>query len=133
MPKDTEFLRYDFSMVPQSIEFFEKHLHEIFTNPDVSIFLQRPFMFRYFEENEATGELLEDANITGNRKWMLIRGCSVLTGTDETATVKHYDTYDEVKPVILKYFPRFPKEQVEKSFACFNESVAKHGYFKATR
>lgn len=116
-------------MVRRTLEFFEKPLHDIFTNPDASILLQRPTLFRYFEEDEDTGELLDNVNVSGDRKWILIRGCSVLIGTNETINLKHHKTYDDLKGTIHKYFPRLTLEQVRKAFVRFNESAAKRGFF----
>ncbi len=128
--KNTEFVRHDFSMTPRTVEFFQEPLQAIFKDVDKSIFLRQPFMFRYFEEDES-GNVLEQVNVNGNRKWILIRGVSVLIATDNTRKVTHYSSYDEMKDVILKYFPKFREEDVEKSIQYFNETVPKYGYFKA--
>ncbi|CAL8073303.1 unnamed protein product [Orchesella dallaii] len=128
--KNLEYVRYEFTMTPQPVEFFHDPLIAVFINVDTSIFLQHPFMFRYFEE-DASGTLVDEPNINGDRKWILIRGVSVLIGTDNGKNVRHYNNYDEVKPVILKYFPKFRKEDLERSLECWNSSVAKYGYFKA--
>lgn len=125
-----EFVRYDFSMKPRTLEFFQNPLEIIFKDIDASIFLQHPFMFRYFEDDD-DGNLLEQVNIKGNRKWILIRGVSVLIGSDDMRKATHYSSYDEVKDVIFKYFPKCCKEDVERSIQYFNDTVAKHGYFRA--
>ncbi|ODN02905.1 putative arylamine N-acetyltransferase 2 [Orchesella cincta] len=128
--KSTEYVRYEFTMKPQPVEFFQEPLVAVFIDVDTSIFLQHPFMFRYFEEDDS-GNLVDEPNISGDRKWILIRGVSVLIGTDKGKEVKHYDNYDQVKPVILKHFPKFREEDVEKALECWNTSVVKYGYFKA--
>jgi len=127
-----EYIRYEFTMTPQPkpVEFFHEPLIAIFINVDTSIFLQHPFMFRYFEEDQS-GDLMEEPNIKGDRKWILIRGVSVLIATDKGKQVTHYANYDEVKPVIFKYFPKFSKEDVEKALESWNASVAQYGFFKA--
>jgi len=129
--KNYSYVRYDFTMPPQPINFFVPTLKQIFTDVDTSFFLQQPFLFRYFEEDNS-GKLLDEVNVTGNRKWILIRGVSVLVGTDEAKKVTHYANYEEVRDIILKYFPKLPREDVVKAIGYFKECVPKHGYFKAT-
>lgn len=117
-------------MTPRTVEFFQEPLQHIFKDVDDSIFLRQPFMFRYFEEDES-GNILEQVNINGNRKWILIFGVSVVIATDTSRNVTHYSNYDEMKDVILKYFPKFREDDVKKSIQYFNETVPKYGYFKA--
>lgn len=116
--KNTEYIRYDFTLEPRTIEFFKEPLTSIFTDPEHSVFLQAPQLFRYFNENE-NGEMLDDAQLTGDRKFILIRGDAVLIGTNETKLLKSVTDYDIMKDTILKYFPKLSKENVEKSLKLF--------------
>lgn len=117
---DTVFVRYNFTLEPRSIEFFKEPLHFIFTDPSRSIFLQAPLMFRYFTENE-NGQLLDEAQLTGDRKFVLIRGDEMLIGTNETALARRVTNSEDMKAMILKYFPRLSEGDVEKSLDLFNK------------
>lgn len=117
---DTEFVRYNFTLQPRTIDFFTEPLHFIFTDPKRSVFLQAPLLFRYFAEDE-NGQMLDEAQLTGDRKFILIRGDAVLIGTNETKLAKKVTDYEDMKATILKYFPRLSKENVEKSLDLFNK------------
>lgn len=117
--KNTEYVRYDFTLDPRTVEFFEVPLTFIFTDPQRSVFLKVPLIFRYFTENE-NGEMLDDVQLTGDRKFILIRGDVVLIGTNESKLVKRVNDYDTMKDIILKYFPKLSKENVEKSLNLFD-------------
>lgn len=114
-------MRYNFTLEPRTIDFFKEPLKSVFTEPENSVFLQYPFLFRYFAENEM-GELLSDAQITDDRKFILIRDAVVIIGTNETRLAKHVTSHDDMKGTILKYFPKFSKEDVERALQCFNRN-----------
>lgn len=116
--KETEYVRYNFTLTPRTIEFFKDPLEFVFTDPEQSIFLQGPFLFRYFTENE-NGEMLDEAQLTGDRKFILIRIDAVLIGTSETKSLRSVTRYEDMKEIILKYFPRLSNENVEKSLEFF--------------
>lgn len=82
------------------------------------MFLQVPFLFRYFTENE-NGEMLDDPQLTGDRKFILIRGDAILIGTTETKLVKCVTNGEDMQDIILNYFPRLSKENVELSLKLF--------------
>ncbi|XP_037025789.1 uncharacterized protein LOC119067116 [Bradysia coprophila] len=117
---ETEFVRYDFTLNPRTIDFFNEPLHLIFTDPERSVFFEGPLLFRYFTENE-NGQMLDDAQLTGDRKFILIRGDDILIGTNETKLHRIVTDYEDTKATILKYFPRLSKENVEKSLDFFNK------------
>lgn len=118
--KDTEYVRYNFTLQPRTIEFFKEPLHGIFTDPQQSVFLQAPLLFRYFTENE-NGEMLDEAQLTGDRKFILFRGDVVVIGTNETKLVKSVTAYEDVRDIIFKYFPKLSKDNVEKALELFNK------------
>lgn len=119
--KCTEYIRYDFTLEPRTVNFFVEPLKLIFTDPEKSVFLQAPLLFRYFTESE-TGEMLDDAQLTGDRRFILIRGDAVLIGSNETKLVNYVSSNDTMKDIILKYFPRLSKDSVEKSLNLFNKT-----------
>lgn len=121
-------MRYDFTLEPKTFEFFKKPLIDFFIEPTKSYFLQHPFLFRYFNEDER-GELHDEVQTTGNRKFIHIRGVSILIGDDNTKVVKHMSSYNEIKEVILKYFPKHSEAVLNKSLKCFNENSTDE-YFK---
>lgn len=110
------------------MEYFRKPLTHYFVEPVQSSFLQHPFLFRYFNENEQ-GEVIDQVQLTGSRKFIHIRGVSVLIGDDDTKVVKHLSSYNELRGTILKYFPKCGDSAVDKSLKCFNE-YSTDEYFK---
>ncbi len=121
-------MRYDFTLEPKTIEFFRKPIGYFFTEPSQSDFLQHPFVFRYFNENEL-GEVIDEAQLTGNRKFIHIRGVSLLIADDNGKVVKTLSTYNDLKETLLKYFPKFDEATLNKSIKCFNENT-KDEYFR---
>lgn len=65
--------------------------------------------------------MLDEAQLTGDRKFILIRGDAVLIGTNETKNIQRVTSCGDMKDIILKYFPRLSKENVEKSLDLFNK------------
>jgi len=110
----TEYVRYEFTLEPRPLRFFQCIFSLIYNNVERSTFLQCPFLFRYFEEDE-TGKLTDEPNTGKDRKWILVRGVSVLVGTNIVRDIKHYSSYDEVKLIIFKYFPKLSYEEVERA------------------
>lgn len=120
-------MRYDFTLEPKSFQFFREPLIDFFVEPTKSNFLQHPFLFRYFNENEH-GEVLDEVQTT-NRKFVHIRGVSILIADDSTKVVTHMSDYNDIKASILKYFPKFEETAVNKALECFNENSIDE-YFK---
>lgn len=79
-------------------------------------------MIRYYNENEQ-GDVIDVPEVNGNRKYIHIRGVSVLIGDDNSKIVKHLSSYDDLKETILKYFPKLREAEVEKALKCFNENT----------
>lgn len=121
-------MRYDFTLEPKNFEFFREPLTDYFIEPTKSYFLQHPFLFRYFNENEQ-GVVHDEVQFNGNRKFVHIRGVSILIGDDNTKVVKHMSSYNDIKELILKYFPKFEETAVNKSLKCFNENTTDE-YFR---
>lgn len=65
--------------------------------------------------------MLDEAQLKGDRKFILIRGDAVLIGTNETKNIQRVTNYEDMKDTISKYFPRLSKENVEKSIDLFNK------------
>lgn len=65
--------------------------------------------------------MLDNPQLTGDRKFILIRGDAVLIGTNETKLLKCVTSYEDMKGFILKYFPRLSKEKVKLSLNLFNK------------
>lgn len=65
--------------------------------------------------------MLDNPQLTGDRKFILIRGDAVLIGANETKLLKCVTSYEDMKETILKYFPRLSKENVELSLKLFNK------------
>lgn len=112
---ETEYVRYDFTLQPRTLDFFKEPLNFVFTDPQKSVFLQAPLLFRYFNESE-DGEMMDEAQLTGDRKFILFRGDIVVIGTNETKSITGNE---EAKDIIRKYFPKLRKENVEKSLELF--------------
>lgn len=121
-------MRYNFTLEPKTFEFFRDPLVHFFTEPTKSYFLQHPFLFRYFNENEHN-EVLDEVQLTGNRKFVHIRGVSILIGDDKIKSVKHMSSYNDIKELILKYFPKLEEKAVSRSLKCWNENTTDE-YFR---
>lgn len=72
--------------------------------------------------------MIDQAQLTGNRKFIHIRGVSVLIADDDTKMVKHLSDYNELKETIGKYFPKLKETAVDKSLLCFNENTTDSCY-----
>lgn len=73
--------------------------------------------------------MLDDVQVSGSRKFIHIRGVSILIADDDTKVVKHMYSYNDTKDVILKYFPKCKAEDVDKALECFNKNF-KNDYFR---
>lgn len=62
---------------------------------------------------------MDEAQTTGNRKFILIRDEDVLIGTDSTKLVKRLTNYQDTRDMIFKYFPKLNQENVEKALTYF--------------
>lgn len=71
----------------------------------------------------------DEVQVAGNRKFVHIRGVSILTGDDHTKVVKHMSSYNAIKELILKYFPKFNETTVDKALKCWNENTTDE-YFR---
>ncbi len=83
---NAEYVRYEFTLEPKPLDLFQRILAFIFNNVERSHFLQCPLLFRYFEE-DGTGSLVDSPNTGDDRKWIMIRGVSVLIGTNTSRDI----------------------------------------------
>jgi hypothetical protein len=112
-PQDYEvsLRRRPFSPTDTDWDYFDVSFQEIYENPN-SVYLHRGFyLFRYLSISETDFEAV----------W--IRGTQVITASRESRAVLTFDSFEEVKPCILRYFPMIPRAQVEAAVRNYTHQV----------
>lgn len=107
-----ERVRFTFSKIPRTFDYFQYPMHDIFTVPNE--FLRHPFLFRYLKHEFTEPE---------DTEWVLIYGLYTMIGGKNGRKVTTYKTYEAIEEVIWKYFPGLDKEQVKKSMEHFNKNI----------
>jgi hypothetical protein len=91
-------------------------MHELFTNPEESIFLTTPFAFRHFLKENASEE---DTDFN----FILVLGSTVVIAGRETRQVTKYDSLEDIIPVLKEYFPKLIPSEIERSITVWNQYI----------
>ncbi|CAG7818489.1 unnamed protein product [Allacma fusca] len=94
----------NFELKPQDFKDFGDTMNIIFSDSEVSFFLNTTLLFRYIT--------LEDEN---NFEYVCCLGRKIILGTATTRQIHSYETYNEMIPDVLKYFPKLDADELAEA------------------
>jgi hypothetical protein len=125
-----ESLQNDWDMVPRRFEEFDYAMFESYANP-VSMMITGPLLLRYFFPGEIVNEDLIDLNSNGkprieadtNSDFVFVFGKRLIIGNATARKIiKNFQTYQEMAPVIKKYFPKLKLAEIEEACQVYTEA-----------
>jgi hypothetical protein len=99
-----------FDLNPLKFEDFVEAMRITFTEPKSTFFLNMPFVFRFIS--------LESID---NFEYACCFARCITVGKTDSRQVFTYDTYPEMVPDVLKYFPKMDPAQVRDAFEIYEE------------
>ena len=86
----------------------------VWSDESISLFLRNLVLFRHLGPDEDS-DAVPGTGSKSDLRFILVFGTHVLMGDRNTKSLREFTSYNEMRPIVNKYFPKLKEDQVRKA------------------